>query len=102
MALLKKEKIEEIVKEALKAVADFDGSINAYEFTHFHDQHKTVFLNNLKELINKCDFFKIDGTINPNMHYDVPLSMGKLNSWNTIQDCIDYIKKNHSAYPGKP
>lgn len=102
MGFLNKDQIEEIVKGALKAVADFDGSINAYEFTHFHDKHKTEFLNKLKELINKSAFYKIDGTINPNMYYDVPLSMGKINSWNTLQDCIDYIKKNHSAYPGKP
>lgn len=97
MALLKKEQIKEIVEAALKAVADFNGDINNYEFTHFHDTHKQAFLNKLKEKINGLPYYKRDGTIDTTMYYDVPLSLNILNSWNTMQDCISYINDNHTG-----
>lgn len=91
MAFLNKDQIEEIVKGALKAVADFDGSINAYEFTHFHDQHKKVFLEKLKIKINEYPY--VDG----NKYYDVALSLNVMSKWDTIQDCINYIDDNHKT-----
>jgi len=102
MAFLKKDQIEEIVKIALKEVADFNGDIKNYEFKHFHEFHKKVFLSKLKGLINKSLYYRRDGNTDNDRYYDVPLSMSLINSWKMMIDCIDYIYDNQAVYKRSP
>lgn len=102
MAFLKKDQIEEIVKIALKEVADFNGDIKNYEFKHFHEFHKKMFITKLKELINKGPYYDRTGNAEYERYYDVPLSMGIVNTWSTLLDCIDYINDNHIVKKRNP
>jgi len=61
MAFLEKNQIKEMVKSALKDVADFSGEIDSFEFKHFHEFHKKVFLTKLKESINKSPYYDRNG-----------------------------------------
>ena len=102
MAFLKRNQIEEIVKIALKEVADFNGDIKNYEFKHFHEFHKKVFITKLKEGIYKRPYFDRAGNEEYERYYDIALSMGLINTWPTILDCIDYIFDNHTVKKRNP
>lgn len=102
MAFLKKNQIEEIVKTALKEVADFTGDIKNYEFKHFHEFHKKMFVTKLKELINKGPYYDRAGNTEDARYYDVPLSMGIVNSWKTMLDCIEFIYDNQTVKKRNP
>lgn len=102
MAFLSKVQIEEIVKIALKEVADFTGDIKAYEFRHFHEYHKIAFITKLKGLINEGPYYDRTGNSEYERYYDVPLSMGIVNSWNTILDCLDFIYNNQTVKKKNP
>ncbi|NVN95847.1 MAG: hypothetical protein HXX18_11245 [Bacteroidetes bacterium] len=94
MAFLNKNQIKETVNTALKNVADFTGEIDNYEFKNFHEFHKNVFINKLKELINSGPYYDRAGNIEYERYYDVPLSIQIFNTWVTINDCIQFIYNN--------
>ncbi len=102
MAFLEKVQIKDMVKEALKEVADFSGEIDSFEFRHFHEYHKKVFLTKLKELINKSPYYDRNGNIEYERYYDVPLSISVITSWNLISDCINYIFENQLVKKRNP
>lgn len=95
MARLKKEQIIEIVKKALQSVGDVSGEIESYEFKHFQEQHKMIFLKSLKENLNQSPYYFRSGETSRDKYYDVPLSMGEFDQWSTVHDCIEYILNNH-------
>lgn len=70
---------EEVVKPALKRVADFDESKNwdGFDFSNFHGFHKWVFINEVSFLMNMKG-------------YDIFLSVAKLDG-RTIDQFIDYV-----------
>lgn len=76
---------ERLVKKALKEVADFpdNANIGSFSFQHFNDFHKSLFANALKkEVMNVKD---------SSSHYDIVLNPNIINSWSTLQNCIDYL-----------
>ena len=70
---------EEIVKQALKRVADFDEAQDweSFDFSNFHSFHKRTF-------INEASFLTIS------MGYDIFLTVDKLDG-RTIGEFIDYV-----------
>ena len=102
MAFLTRNQIKEIVKKALKEVADFTGDIENYDFKHFHEFHKKVFITKLKSFVNEGPYYKRSGETTKDRYYDVPLSIGIFNTWNTITDCINFIYDNHTIKKRNP
>jgi hypothetical protein len=74
---------KEIVRKALKEVAQFDGEFEHYTFQFFNNFHKTVFMNSIKFLTNQI---KNDG-----QYFDIILDSDLFNRWNTIKDCVEYL-----------
>ena len=97
MAFLKRDQIKEIVKNSLLSIADFTGDIEGYEFKHLNELHKKVFVTKLKKLINEEPYRDRAGNIHMDQYYDVPLSMGLVNSWKTLPDCINYVRENQTV-----
>jgi len=91
MSTLTKEQTTKIVEKALLEVADFNGEIQDFSFTHFHDLSKQVFANKLVELIKEAPYHDDDGNVIPVLRYDLVLSMSTVNSWQTLEDCINYV-----------
>jgi len=102
MAFLSRNQIKEYVGKALKEVADFTGDIEPYEFKHFHEFHKNVFITKLKEFINASPYYDRAGNADFSRYYDVPLSMGIVSTWNTMADCIDYVNDNQTVRKRDP
>lgn len=102
MAFLNEPQIEKIVKKALKEVADFTGDIKNYEFKHFHEFHKKIFIAKLKGYINEGPYYDRAGNSDYERYYDIGLSMGLINSWKTIKDCIGYIVDHHTVKKRNP
>lgn len=73
---------DDIVRPALKRVADFDESQDwtVFGFSRFHTFHKWAFINEVAYLMN------IKG-------YDIFLSVDKLKEDQTVGQFIDYIRK---------
>lgn len=94
MAFLSRNQIKDIVTNALSVVADFNGDIDNYEFKNFHESHKNVFINKVKELINSYPYYDRAGNSDFERYYDVPLSVESFNSWLIISDCIQFIFDN--------
>jgi len=89
---LDRERIIDIVTEALKEVADFqdDADIEGFSFQHFHDFHKKVFATTLKkEVLN---------VKNDEFHYDIVLNENIIENWDTLGDCVDYIREENILY----
>lgn len=82
MAFLNRNQIRELVKKSLTEVADFSGEFENFEFSHFHEFHKKVFITKLKDGINKLPYYDRHGNIEYDRYYDVPLSMSTINGWN--------------------
>jgi hypothetical protein len=80
----------EIVKKALKEVANFpdNADIEQFTFQHFTDYHKAVFLTALKLEVNR-----IRGD---DKYYDIILNPDSISQWPTMKECIDYVYA-HSA-----
>lgn len=91
--LTKEEVKEQIVKPALKRVADFDESKDwtAFDFSGFHTFHKWAFINEVAYLMN------IKG-------YDIFLSLDKIKENQTISQFIDYVweKQRIPLNPRRP
>lgn len=86
---------KEIVRQALTEVADFSNDFENFTFSQFHPFHKKVFLNSLKNLINKTICFDQNGNITHEEYFDIDLSIRLLNTWGTIKECIDYVTDSH-------
>ncbi|WKD86349.1 hypothetical protein KCTC32516_01724 [Polaribacter huanghezhanensis] len=100
MALLTRNQIKEIVKKALKKVADFNGDIEEFPDTDFISMpllSKQKFLQNLKIDINDHQYYNPEGQEAEGKHYDVSLSINEFENWSNITDCINYIKTYHTA-----
>ncbi|MEQ6122807.1 hypothetical protein AAON49_01235 [Pseudotenacibaculum sp. MALMAid0570] len=97
MGFLSKDQVTELTTEALKTVADFNGSILNYEFTNFQDYQKQVFTNKLVELINQQPYLGQNGQPDPTQYHDVSLSMTIVNAWVTMSDCINYVFENQTV-----
>jgi len=102
MAFLEKKQIKEMVKAALKEVADFSGEIDSFEFKHFQEYHKRVFLTKLNELINKSPYYDRNGNVEYERYYDVPFSISVMSSWSLIIDCVDYVYENQTVKKRNP
>ena len=78
--LTREEIKEDIVKPALKRVADFDETQDwtAFDFSGFHTFHKWAFINEVAYLMN------IKG-------YDIFLTIDKIKEGQTISQFIDYV-----------
>lgn len=83
MPLLSRETIKEIVCDALKVIADFDGDFEDYDYYPFDTYHKQVFINEIAVRLSKSGI-------------EVALSMGRLTG--SIGDLIDYIKRRQVYY----
>ncbi|MFT4683972.1 MAG: hypothetical protein ACI863_000571 [Flavobacteriales bacterium] len=88
---LTREQIKSIVKSALQEVADFSGEIDDFTFIHFQEFSKQVFANKLVELVKAAPYHDESGGVIPSLRYDIILSMSTVNSWVTINDCINYV-----------
>jgi len=85
MSWLTRDQIKnEVVKPALKRVADFDESGNweSFDFSNFHDFHKKAFINEVSFLMNMQSF-------------DIFLSNDDLEG-RTLSQFIDHVNKNQS------
>lgn len=84
---------ENCVAEALSAVANYDRSkLRTYNFGMFHDYHKKVFLNELKNSVNK---------ITDDIGYrDITLNESKITEWDNMGDCIKYVYHNAGYHLG--
>ncbi len=91
MALISRDRAKGIVADALSVVGDFDGDIEQFTFDNFNDFQKQVFLENLAEKIKAAPVIQDNGTALPGETYAIPLSVGALNGWGSMADCIDYI-----------
>jgi hypothetical protein len=94
MAFLSKNQIKDIIQSALKEVADFTGDIENYNFNHFKEYHKKLFVTKIKELIMKSPYYDRNGNSSTDRYYDVPFSNSTVNSWRTLDDCINYTFNN--------
>tara|TARA_R110001632_G_scaffold66891_3_gene157320 strand:- start:8406 stop:8711 length:306 start_codon:yes stop_codon:yes gene_type:complete len=99
MSTLNREQIKSIVTEALRSVADFNGDIENFTFEHFQEYSKQVFTNKLVELINAAPFYNYLGVLDSTQCYRVVLSNSIVNSWVTLEDCINYIEENIAVGP---
>lgn len=95
MAYLNRTQVTEIVMEALRSVSDFSREIDQFKFEHFQDHHKKIFLEGLKRILNSKPYYYESGETTTSKYYDVPLSMGKMDQWNTVGDCIEYVLNKH-------
>ena len=79
----------EIVRKALKRVADFRDTddIEQFTFEDFQDYHKKKFLTALKLETNSVK--------SENKYYDIVLNQTSMDRWNTICDCIDYLEEHN-------
>ncbi|UCG61706.1 MAG: hypothetical protein JSV52_15580 [Candidatus Zixiibacteriota bacterium] len=76
---------KEIVKQALKKVADFRGdNIEHFTFSRFEDFHKMLFLSALKAGVQSVRY---DDTT----HYDIILDHDSMDKWKTVGDCINWV-----------
>lgn len=97
MPLLTRDQVKSIVLDALEKVADLPADPESAPFNQMQDEHKQVFLDWLKQLLNGYPYPDDNGA---GRYYDVPLSLDLLNGWATVKDCIDYIFENQAvAYP---
>ena len=86
---------KEIVRRALNEVADFSADFEDFTFAQFHPFHKKVFLNALKDRVNKTPCSDHTGNITEEEFFDIDLSVNLLNNWGTLRDCVDYITDFH-------
>jgi hypothetical protein len=87
---------KEIVRRALLEVADFNGDIEEFTFDLFQPFHISVFLNSLKQLVNKTPCYDEHGNINSKEYYNINLSLTLFKTWKKIRVCIDYVYNYHS------
>lgn len=85
----------EVVKTSLRSVADFNNSadITVFTFKHFLDYHKSAFIHSLK--------VNVLNTKGDEYYFDVPLTPGDIDNWETVNDCIEYLLKNTDRYYGQ-
>jgi len=79
---------KECTRTALKGIADFNGDIESFTFAHWHDFHKTVFINLLAACIRKKGSRIV---LNENM----------LDDFANIGELIDHVE-NKAVYLGEP
>ena len=79
---------KECAATALKGIADFNGDIEGFTFSHWHDFHKTVFINLLAGCIRK------KGS-------RIVLNEKKLDDFASIGDLIDHVE-DKAVYLGEP
>ncbi|UCG61255.1 MAG: hypothetical protein JSV52_13180 [Candidatus Zixiibacteriota bacterium] len=83
---------KEIVKQALKKVADFKGdNIEDFTFSRFQDFHKKLFLSALKKGVRSV---RRDGK----GFYDICLDDDSIEQWETVGDCIQWVYRNRQLY----
>jgi hypothetical protein len=78
---------QQIVKCALLKVADFniqeDGDIEAFDFTHFTNYHKSRFAAALVDCANE--------TREDDRFYNLIMNSDIVGGWQTMKDCVDYV-----------
>ena len=79
---------KECVKEALKRIADFSGDIESFTFNHWHEFHKTVFINAVAVCVRK------KGS-------RIVLNEGMLKNFENIGEFIDFVREE-AAFLGEP
>lgn len=87
---------KEIVKKALLEVADFNGDIEEYTFVQFQPFHINVFLNSIKQHVNRTPCYDEHGNINTKEYYNINLSYTLFKKWKKVKDCIDYVYTSRS------
>jgi len=85
-----------LVGKALKQVADYNGDIETYPTSNFHDAHINAFLTSLANFIIEEPVIDNAGNERPKLRYSVPLTMTHFKKWNTIGDCVDHLA-SHSG-----
>ncbi|HNP19217.1 MAG TPA: hypothetical protein PKL31_12330 [Fulvivirga sp.] len=88
------------VTKALKNVADFNGDIESFTFSYFHDYHKNVFLRSLKNYINQLICSDDLGNQLDTEYFDLDLTESLISGWSNMAVCIDYIVENHYRVVG--
>lgn len=78
----------ECTTKALEGIADFTGDIEKFTFEHWHDFHKSIFINLVAACIRK------KGS-------RIVINEGMLGQFTDIAKFIDYLHQN-SVYLGEP
>ena len=102
---LTRDSIFELVKTALKSVADFnddDPSIEDYTFEHFHGFHQVLFLHALKKEFIGKEWSTVRNGKTLLYIYDVPLNEGMVANWASFGDCIGWLEENQQIQPVEP
>jgi hypothetical protein len=86
---------KEIVRQALLEVADFTDDFEEFGFELFHPFHSLVFLNYVKNLVNKTDCSDSEGNASDEEYFDIELSKLVFEEWEKLKDCIDYVENSH-------
>jgi len=79
---------KECVRESLKLIADFKGDCESFTFEHWHQFHKSVFINAVGTCIRK------KGST-------IVLNEGILQDFATVGAFIDFVK-SASAFDAEP
>jgi len=99
MAYLTRDQVKTIVTDSLSAIADLPADVESATFDMLNDDHKKVFLANLKSNLNASPYYNDDGSTSDTSYYDVDLTMSSFANWPTVKDCIDWVEDNQTSYP---
>ncbi|MFA5804457.1 MAG: hypothetical protein WC879_07415 [Melioribacteraceae bacterium] len=90
MPAISRSDVKECVKKSLDSIADFSNTSNieVFTFNHWHDIHKTIFINMVAACIRK------KGS-------RIVLNEGMLTQFPALGNFIDYVYEN-SVFLGEP
>ena len=98
MALLDRDQVKTVVVKSLATIADVPaGNLDNTSLDMLNDEEKQVFASALKTNLNAVPYQMRDGTTTDTVYYDVQLTMGIVNAWKTVGNCIDWITANQMS-----